>query len=216
MQGLQMHPVMLPASPYVSSPQPAFWAPAKAVYPTNLQELILNQVHYYFSTENLLRDEFLRNHMHPEEGWISIHLLSTFNRLRHLTTDVRLITEVRSYGRLLPTRPMACPFLAPMPHATLTFRRHSRSPPSWRFAMARSGSGTIGSVGSSLRRRRAPARKRVAATPGPPTPRRMRLQTLRWRRARRRARRSRAQSLSQWQKPRAQTLRRGGTQPQSS
>jgi len=104
MQGLQMHPVMLPASPYVSSPQPAFWAPAKAVYPTNLQELILNQVHYYFSTENLLRDEFLRNHMHPEEGWISIHLLSTFNRLRHLTTDVRLITETLKVSSELEVR----------------------------------------------------------------------------------------------------------------
>ena len=64
-----MPPPMLPAA--FVAPQPAYWAP-EAVFMANVQEMILNQVHYYVSTEDLLRDEFLRQHMHPEEGWISV------------------------------------------------------------------------------------------------------------------------------------------------
>ena len=105
-----MQPLAMLPAVYVA-PQPAFWAP-EAVYLTSLQEMILNQVHYYFSIENLCRDEFLRLHMDPEEGWITIQLLATFNRLRNLTTDVGLITEVRScvVDYLLP--PLPCAALA--------------------------------------------------------------------------------------------------------
>lgn len=60
-----------------------------------LQRLVVAQVNYYFSDENLLRDEYLRRQM-DGEGWISIELLATFNRLRSLTTDLHLIGEVRA------------------------------------------------------------------------------------------------------------------------
>ncbi|KAL1499690.1 hypothetical protein AB1Y20_012958 [Prymnesium parvum] len=73
-------------------PAPAYWAP-EALFLANLQEMILNQVHYYFSTENLCKDEFLRSHMDPEGGWIPVALLASFNRLRRLTTDLGLLTE---------------------------------------------------------------------------------------------------------------------------
>ena len=66
-----------------------------AMYVRRVQELVLNQVNYYFSTENLCRDEFLRVHM-DGEGWIPIPLLASFNRLRHLTTDLAILTQVRS------------------------------------------------------------------------------------------------------------------------
>lgn len=91
-------PEMVPAVPgglpgsYVPHPPAAYWAP-EAIYLANLQEMILNQVHYYFSTENLLRDNFLRSHMDPDGGWIAISLLASFNRLRSLTTDIGLIAE---------------------------------------------------------------------------------------------------------------------------
>ena len=61
--------------------------------PPSLQELIIHQVHYYFSPENLYRDDFLKGHMDPREGWLPIRLLATFNRLRSLTADVDAITE---------------------------------------------------------------------------------------------------------------------------
>ena len=41
------------------------------MYVQGLTELILNQVHYYFSPENLVRDQYLRQHM-DGEGWIPI------------------------------------------------------------------------------------------------------------------------------------------------
>ena len=56
--------------PYAMAPPMHFW-PADAMYVQGLTELILNQVHYYFSPENLVRDQYLRQHM-DGEGWIPI------------------------------------------------------------------------------------------------------------------------------------------------
>lgn len=72
--------------------QPAYWPPETMYHLANVQQLIIHQVHYYFSTENLCKDEFLRLHM-DSEGWLPIQLLATFNRLRHLTTDIVILTE---------------------------------------------------------------------------------------------------------------------------
>lgn len=87
---MQSGPVPVPAA-FVAPP--AYWTP-DAMYLASIQDMILRQVHYYFSTDNLCKDEFLRGHMDPEGGWISISLLASFNRLRRLTTDISLITEV--------------------------------------------------------------------------------------------------------------------------
>ena len=95
---------MMP-SQYIQAPQPAYWPPAEGMYVVGLPELILNQVHYYFSPENLCRDEFLRSQMDRHEGWLGIQLLGTFNRLRSLTTDVNLITEVRSHRQAHSRQP---------------------------------------------------------------------------------------------------------------
>ena len=96
------HPAaMMP--PYLAQPPPPqqYWPqqepPMYAVVPS-LHDLIINQVHYYFSPENLMRDEYLRSHMDPQEGWLPIQLLANFNRLRSLTTDVGLIAEALHYS----------------------------------------------------------------------------------------------------------------------
>ena len=60
---------------------------------------VINQVHYYFSPENLHRDDFLRSQMDPNEGWVNIQLLATFRALQRLTTDVHLIAEVSDRRR---------------------------------------------------------------------------------------------------------------------
>ena len=73
-----------------------------AMYVRRVQELVLNQVNYYFSTENLCKDEFLRVHM-DGEGWVPIPLLASFARLRRLTTDLAILTEARE--------PTACQLL---------------------------------------------------------------------------------------------------------
>ena len=79
------------------SPQAVYWQT-----PTpNLHDMILYQVHYYFSPENLMRDEFLRSQMDPQEGWLPIPLLATFNRLRSLTADANIIADALHYSQEL-------------------------------------------------------------------------------------------------------------------
>ena len=89
-----------------------------AMYVRRVQELILNQVNYYFSTENLCKDEFLRLHM-DGEGWVPIPLLASFARLRRLTTDLAILTEARGATALqllhtTPSPPLpVCPVRPP-------------------------------------------------------------------------------------------------------
>ena len=90
-------PQPLMPSQYMQAPQPAYWPATEPMYVVGLHELILNQVHYYFSAENLCRDEFLRSQMDRHEGWLGIQLLATFNRLRSLTSDVHVIAEARRH-----------------------------------------------------------------------------------------------------------------------
>ncbi len=92
--------VMSAQPPFIGLPgaqqmQSAYWQAEMGVYPSspNLLERIIHQVHYYFSAENLCRDEFLRGHMDQREGWLPIQLIASFNRLRSLTMDVNVIAE---------------------------------------------------------------------------------------------------------------------------
>ena len=98
------HPAMLQVqltqAPFVALPgaqltQAPYWPVDMVAYPSSptLLERIIHQVHYYFSAENLCRDEFLRGHMDPREGWVPIQLIASFNRLRSLTKDVNLVVE---------------------------------------------------------------------------------------------------------------------------
>lgn len=48
---------------------------------------------YYFSTENLERDFFLRRKM-DEQGFLPISLIAGFHRVQALTTNLNLILEV--------------------------------------------------------------------------------------------------------------------------
>ncbi|XP_075845778.1 la-related protein 1B-like [Microtus pennsylvanicus] len=65
------------------------------VYPvkeTLLKEYIKRQIEYYFSTENLERDFFLRRKM-DEQGFLPISLIAGFHRVRALTTNLNLVLE---------------------------------------------------------------------------------------------------------------------------
>lgn len=61
--------------------------------PLALQKhVLLKQIEYYFSADNLCRDIFLRMHM-SDEGYVSIYLLATFNRIKAVTMDLAVIRE---------------------------------------------------------------------------------------------------------------------------
>ncbi|GAQ84247.1 hypothetical protein KFL_001810260 [Klebsormidium nitens] len=58
----------------------------------SLRQLIIQQIEYYFSIENLCRDIFLRSKM-DEEGYIPLTVIAGFNRVRMLTADPAMILE---------------------------------------------------------------------------------------------------------------------------
>merc|ERR1719238_317787 len=49
------------------------------------RDTVQQQVEYYFSAENLAKDLYLRQQM-AAEGWVSIHVIAGFNRLRKMLT----------------------------------------------------------------------------------------------------------------------------------
>ncbi|XP_017875883.1 la-related protein 1B isoform X3 [Ceratina calcarata] len=59
---------------------------------TTLKEFLRNQIEYYFSEENLLRDFFMRRKM-DAQGFLPITLIASFHRVQTLTTDVGLVIE---------------------------------------------------------------------------------------------------------------------------
>ncbi|XP_068640523.1 la-related protein 1C-like isoform X2 [Aristolochia californica] len=57
-----------------------------------LRAVLVKQIDYYFSSENLCKDIYLRQNM-DEQGWVPISLIAGFNRVRQLTTNVQFILE---------------------------------------------------------------------------------------------------------------------------
>nr|DAD46736.1 TPA_asm: hypothetical protein HUJ06_016673 [Nelumbo nucifera] len=65
--------------PFIPHPPPphAMFFPAPD---PQLRAMLVRQIDYYFSPENLCKDIFLRQNM-DEQGWVSASLISTFNRV---------------------------------------------------------------------------------------------------------------------------------------
>ena len=59
---------------------------------------------YYFSTENLIRDVYLRRNMNTE-GWVPIKFVAGFNRIRTLTGDLALVVRAVADSQLLELSP---------------------------------------------------------------------------------------------------------------
>ncbi|CAF1182877.1 unnamed protein product [Adineta ricciae] len=57
-----------------------------------LKELLRRQVEYYFSTENLEADIFLRQQM-SKDGYVPLSLIASFNRVQTLCDDINLIAD---------------------------------------------------------------------------------------------------------------------------
>ena len=64
------------------------------------EELILKQIEYYFSRDNLCKDLYLRSHM-KEEGWVQISLLAGFNRVKMLSTSTFVILKSLEKSELI-------------------------------------------------------------------------------------------------------------------
>ncbi|KAE8704215.1 Cinnamyl alcohol dehydrogenase 9 [Hibiscus syriacus] len=75
-------PAFTPALPpmFVSVPDPP------------LSALLLHQIDYYFSDDNLVKDDFLKSNM-DDQGWVAISLIAGFPRVKSLTSNIQLIVD---------------------------------------------------------------------------------------------------------------------------
>ncbi|KAJ4883879.1 hypothetical protein Rs2_33972 [Raphanus sativus] len=62
---------------------------------SDLSSRIVSQIEYYFSDENLVRDDYLKSLM-DNQGWVDVFFIAEFRRIRGMTDDIDLI--LRSMG----------------------------------------------------------------------------------------------------------------------
>ncbi|THY94061.1 hypothetical protein D6C92_05070 [Aureobasidium pullulans] len=71
-------------------PVPAYQPGVEQLY---LVPMISQQIEYYFSLDNLVKDMFFRKHM-DSQGFVFLTFVADFNRLKSLTTDYELLKYV--------------------------------------------------------------------------------------------------------------------------
>ncbi|XP_024528779.1 la-related protein 1A isoform X1 [Selaginella moellendorffii] len=85
-------------SPTAANPMhgPGFYAAPTPLVPVpdhaSLRQMLVKQIEYYFSVENLCRDIFLRSNM-DHQGFIPVSTIASFNRVRSLTSDTSIILD---------------------------------------------------------------------------------------------------------------------------
>lgn len=68
--------------------------PPFAPPPDELADKIVQQVEFYFSDANITKDAFLLKHVkRNKEGYVSLKLISSFKRVKHLTKDWRVVAH---------------------------------------------------------------------------------------------------------------------------
>ncbi|CAK7334175.1 unnamed protein product [Dovyalis caffra] len=84
------HPDSMRGVPIIAAPIP----PHTVFFPSDpqLHIKILHQIDYYFSNENLCKDIYLRKNM-DDQGWVSIKLIASFNKVSLLTDNIQLILD---------------------------------------------------------------------------------------------------------------------------
>ncbi|XP_060518051.1 la protein homolog [Cylas formicarius] len=60
---------------------------------SDLEQKIIKQIEYYFGDINLPRDKFLQSKIKEDDGWVTLEVLLSFNRLASLSKDPKVITE---------------------------------------------------------------------------------------------------------------------------
>ncbi|KAG1328084.1 vegetative cell wall protein gp1 [Cocos nucifera] len=77
-----------PALRRTPPPPPSMTEDDKAVLLVELRK----QIEYYFSDQNLVRDEYLKRQM-DDEGWVDIHTIARFPKVAAKTADLKVIEE---------------------------------------------------------------------------------------------------------------------------
>lgn len=93
----QQYPEPIRGMPFVPYPIPH----AMFIPPFDPQRAaLLKQIEYYFSSENLVKDLYLRSHM-DELGWVPITLIAGFQRVKDLTNNIPYILDTLRYSPLI-------------------------------------------------------------------------------------------------------------------
>ncbi|XP_078576254.1 la-related protein 7-like isoform X1 [Branchiostoma floridae x Branchiostoma japonicum] len=67
-----------------------------------LQNAVREQMEFYFSDANLHRDRFLKKEMEKEkEGWIDLSVILSFNKMKQLTSDPKMVVKCLRDSELL-------------------------------------------------------------------------------------------------------------------
>ncbi|XWS45588.1 hypothetical protein CRYUN_Cryun15aG0149300 [Craigia yunnanensis] len=77
--------------PFVA-PMTQVFFPAPEPQDHQLHARIVNQIDYYFSNENLIKDTYLRQNM-DDQGWVPIKLIAGFKKVSLLTDNIQLILD---------------------------------------------------------------------------------------------------------------------------
>ncbi|XP_029431253.1 la-related protein 6 [Rhinatrema bivittatum] len=68
----------------------------------DLIQKLIAQIEYYFSDENLEKDAFLLKHVRRNKmGYVSVKLLTSFKKVKHLTRDWRTTAYAMKYSNIL-------------------------------------------------------------------------------------------------------------------
>ncbi|XP_019332951.2 la-related protein 6 [Alligator mississippiensis] len=74
------------------------WKPPE----NDLIQKLIEQIEYYFSDENLEKDAFLLKHVRRNKmGYVSVKLLTSFKKVKHLTRDWRTTAHALKYSSIL-------------------------------------------------------------------------------------------------------------------
>lgn len=71
-----------------------------------LADKICAQVEFYFSDENILKDAFLLKHVRRnKEGYVSLKLISSFKRVKHLSKDWKVVGAALARSKKIEVNP---------------------------------------------------------------------------------------------------------------
>ncbi|KAL5557508.1 hypothetical protein UlMin_039744 [Ulmus minor] len=88
----------IPSTPFVAPMSSPFYVAAPP--DPQLSAKIVNQIEYYFSNDNLIKDTYLRKNM-DDQGWVSIELIANFKKVKDLTEHIPLIVEALRMSSVL-------------------------------------------------------------------------------------------------------------------
>lgn len=97
-----MYPMAPPLEPFGGVPY--ITAVPQALYMPTMDSshraALLKQIDYYFSTENLCKDTYLRQKM-DEQGWVPVSLIAGFNKVQQLTNNMHYILDTVQYSTVV-------------------------------------------------------------------------------------------------------------------